>query len=96
MSNRIIPREPCHRERLLDLSTKTSVRTAPPSLQSLPTPPNGRLSESLDNERVDIHLLSDVNFWSRQLQVPVPDLIDAVREVGPFVKDVKRRLRPPA
>jgi hypothetical protein len=45
-----------------------------------------------DPTKINIHQQWELNFWTNELGVTETELKNAVREVGPMVKDVKKHL----
>lgn len=45
-----------------------------------------------DDTRINIHQDYEARYWSQQLGVTIDRLREAVRAVGPMVRDVKRYL----
>lgn len=45
-----------------------------------------------DDSRINIHQDHEVQYWTRKLGVTAERLREAVRLVGPMVRDVKRHL----
>ena len=45
-----------------------------------------------DDSRINIHQDHEVRYWSQTLGVTPAQLKQAVTDVGPMVKDVKRKL----
>jgi hypothetical protein len=45
-----------------------------------------------DDKRVNVHEPCELQYWSNKFGVTHDQLIDAVRQVGPMVDDVKRQL----
>lgn len=45
-----------------------------------------------DDKRINVHEDYELRYWTRELGVTPEKLKDTVREVGPMVDDVKRKL----